>query len=81
MGNRHYLYPVISNFAVPNFGKIELPLLDIKKSPHLCIWKNIKNMRAIVKHQKKVFMWDKVKELNRKGFNKSQISIELGRVC
>jgi transposase len=37
-------------------------------------------MRAIVKHQKKVFMWDKVKELNRKGFNKSQIAIELG-IC
>lgn len=37
-------------------------------------------MRAIQKHQRKVFMWYKVKELNQKGFNKSQISHELG-IC
>jgi len=32
------------------------------------------------KHLKKAFMWHKVKELNLKGFNKSQISRELG-IC
>lgn len=37
-------------------------------------------MRANNKDQKKVFMWYKVKELDNKGFNKSQISVELG-IC
>jgi hypothetical protein len=51
------LTTVISNFVVPNFGKIELPLLDIKKALIFVILKT-KKMRAIVKHQKKVFMME-----------------------
>ncbi len=35
-------------------------------------------MKAIIKHQKKVFMWYKVKELHRKGLNKTQIGHEVG---
>jgi transposase len=35
-------------------------------------------MKALDKHQKKVFMWYKVKELQLKGFNKSQIALEVG---
>ena len=34
-------------------------------------------MKALDKHRKKVFMWHKVKELFSKGFNKTQIGIEL----
>jgi hypothetical protein len=35
-------------------------------------------MKANYKHLKKAFMWHKVTELFEKGFNKSQISIEVG---
>jgi transposase len=35
-------------------------------------------MKALDKHQKKVFMWYKVKELESKGLNKSQIALEVG---
>jgi transposase len=35
-------------------------------------------MKTLNKPLKKAFMWYKVKELNKKGFNKSQISRELG---
>jgi hypothetical protein len=35
-------------------------------------------MKANYKHLKKAFMWHKVKELFDKGFNKSQISLEVG---
>jgi len=35
-------------------------------------------MKTLNKHLKKAFMWYKVKELDNKGFNKSQISRELG---
>lgn len=35
-------------------------------------------MKALDKHQKKVFMWYKVKELRSKGLNKSQIALEVG---
>jgi transposase len=35
-------------------------------------------MKTLNKHLKKAFMWYKVKELESKGFNKSQISRELG---
>lgn len=35
-------------------------------------------MKAFNKHQKKVFMWYKVKELFSKGLNKSQIAREIG---
>jgi transposase len=35
-------------------------------------------MKALDKHQKKVFMWYKVKELQSNGLNKSQIAIEVG---
>jgi transposase len=35
-------------------------------------------MKALNKHQKKVFMWYKVKELHSNGFNKSQIALEVG---
>lgn len=35
-------------------------------------------MKALDKHQKKVFMWYKVKELQSKGLNKSQIAMEVG---
>jgi transposase len=35
-------------------------------------------MKASNKHQKKVFMWYKVKELHSKGLNKSQIALEVG---
>lgn len=35
-------------------------------------------MKALRKHQKKVFMWYKVKELHSKGLNKSQIALEVG---
>jgi transposase len=35
-------------------------------------------MKASKKHQKKVFMWYKVKELHSKGLNKSQIALEVG---
>lgn len=35
-------------------------------------------MKALDKHQKKVFMWYKVKELHSKGLNKSQIALEVG---
>jgi transposase len=39
---------------------------------------NLKKMKALNKHQKKVFMWYKVKELHSVGLNKSQIALELG---
>ena len=35
-------------------------------------------MKASNKHPKKVFMWYKVRELNSKGLNKSQIAKEVG---
>jgi predicted transcriptional regulator len=35
-------------------------------------------MKALNKHPKKVFMWYKVNELKSKGFNKTQIAIEVG---
>ena len=35
-------------------------------------------MKALDKNQKKVFMWYKVKELQSKGLNKSQIALEVG---
>lgn len=35
-------------------------------------------MKALNKHQKKIFMWYKVKELSLKGLNKSQIAYEVG---
>jgi transposase len=35
-------------------------------------------MKALDKHQKKVFMWYKVKELHSNGLNKSQIALEVG---
>lgn len=36
------------------------------------------NMKALNQHQKKAFMWYKVKELFEKGLNKTQISEEVG---
>ena len=36
-----------------------------------------KQMKTPTQHFKKAFMWYKVKELNSKGLNKSQISVEL----
>ena len=35
-------------------------------------------MKAINKRSKKVFMWYKVKELQSKGLNKTQIGLEVG---